>query len=32
MAENTLPLRSEIPDSQTWNAPSVFVSRAGVGN
>ncbi len=28
MAENTLPLRSEIPEAQTWNAPSVFASRA----
>jgi oligoendopeptidase F len=28
MAEKTLPRRSEIPEAQTWNAPSVFVSRA----
>jgi oligoendopeptidase F len=28
MAEKTLPLRSEIPAEQTWNAPSVFASHA----
>ncbi len=25
--DNALPPRGEIPDSQTWNAPSVFASR-----
>ncbi len=28
MAEKTLPPRSEIPEHQTWNAPSVFESHA----
>jgi oligoendopeptidase F len=28
MAEKTLPRRSDIPEAQTWNAPSVFASRA----
>jgi oligoendopeptidase F len=28
MTDKTLPPRSEIPESRTWNAPSVFESRA----
>ncbi len=32
MADITLPPRSAVPDEQTWNAPSVFESRAAWEN